>query len=89
MDDDYHDVMAETNSKQGLPEIIHVFTKRDRMGFEGYKRQLEVIEGLRGEGVIDKFFFVSSISQFGLNELRQYVLSLDHSVLPGDTTPGF
>jgi hypothetical protein len=21
-----------------LPEIIHIFTKRDKMGYEGYKR---------------------------------------------------
>jgi hypothetical protein len=47
------------------------------MGFEGFKRQIDIIEGLKREGVIDRYYFVSSVSQFGLAELRQHIISLD------------
>jgi len=60
--DDFYDIYGESTKKQALPEIIHVFTKRDRMGYEGFKRQVEVIEGLKNEGIIDKYFFVSPVS---------------------------
>lgn len=63
------------NDTEGqLPEIIHIFSKRDRMGFEGHKRQVEVIEKLQEEGVIDRYFFVSSTTNFGIPELKKFLL---------------
>lgn len=36
---------AEGEGVEGtLPEILHVFTKRDKTGFEGFKRQKEIVE---------------------------------------------
>ena len=32
------DVLSEMSFEGNLPELIHIFSKRDRMGFEGYKR---------------------------------------------------
>jgi GTP-binding protein EngB required for normal cell division len=64
--------MGSVNAQ--LPEIIHIFTKRDRMGFEGFKRQIANVEALRDKGFVDKYFFVSSVSQFNVQELKQYLL---------------
>jgi GTP-binding protein EngB required for normal cell division len=61
-----------------LPEIIHIFTKRDKMGYEGYKRQVSIVEGMREKGFIDKFFFVSSVDLYNLQELKQCMLNYEN-----------
>ena len=71
MDDQKEPYFITGDSFEGnLPELIHIFSKRDRMGFEGYKRQLEIIEELKKEGVIEKYFFVSPVSKYGIAELK-------------------
>jgi hypothetical protein len=58
-----------------LPEIVHVFSKRDRMGYEGFKRFREIVNGLKAEGLISRAFFVSAVEQnLGMAELKQYIL---------------
>lgn len=48
------------------------------MGYEGYKRQVSIVEGMRDKGFIDKFFFVSSVDLFNLQELKQCMLNYEN-----------
>eukprot|EP00347_Sterkiella_histriomuscorum_P020692 403336844 len=68
--------MGETGQFQMdgyMPEIVHVFTKRDLISYDGYQKQLKTIEMLQEEGIIDQFFFVSSLSKYGVNDLKKYL----------------
>ena len=74
-EDERNLTFGEEGQEGTLPEIIHIFTKRDRTGFEGYKRQKETVDQLQKEGVIDKYFFVSSIERkFGMAELKEHIM---------------
>ena len=45
-----------------LPEIVHVFTKGDRNDLDYLEFQETNIEHLFSEGVIEKYFMVSSLT---------------------------
>ena len=62
-----------------LPEIIHLFTKSDKVGFEWSKKQTEQAEQFKQMGLIEKYFFVSAQSHSGLLELKQYILNYNAS----------
>jgi hypothetical protein len=49
-----------------LPEIVHVFTKWDKNDSEYLEFQNTNIEHLFSEGIIEKYFMVSSLSGEGI-----------------------
>ena len=80
-DEDGNQSFGDNSPSGALPEIVHLFTKRDRTGFDGYKKQVATVESLKYEGgVIEKYFFISSLEHnFGMAELKQYIMDYPQS----------
>ncbi len=53
------------------PAVYHIVTKRDLMTEEGYAEYLVRLEDLKKEGLLDKYFFVSSLTAQGLKPLEE------------------
>ena len=58
-----------------LPEIVHVFTKGDRNDLDYLEFQETNIEHLFSEGVIEKYFKVSSLTGEGIDDLKKHIYS--------------
>jgi GTP-binding protein EngB required for normal cell division len=59
-----------------LPEVIYAFTKSDKVGYQGSLKQKKEIEGFIQEGIVGKYFLVSSTNLEGIQELKSYLFTL-------------
>ena len=59
------------------PQIIHVFTKQDRIIPAVRKRNQKTLRNLAKNGVIGNFLFVSTKTGEGMSELKQAIFNFD------------